>query len=72
MHKLTPLLMYALIGVHLINSSSSSHYDLSKDVKLSLRSFVNPACIPLYAQTGPNLEVHVTDGGTSAWLKNKF
>lgn len=46
--------------------------DISKDAGLSLRSFVNPALIPLHARAGPNLELHTTTPATSQWLRNKL
>ncbi|RMJ26861.1 hypothetical protein PHISP_02294 [Aspergillus sp. HF37] len=46
--------------------------DISKDAILLFRCFVNPALIPLYARTGPNLQVHAINAESSEWLKNKF
>lgn len=39
---------------------------------LSLRCFVNPALIPLYARVGPNLELHTYNTEASQWLKAKL
>lgn len=33
---------------------------------------MNPALVPLYARTGPNLQVQATNSETSEWLKSKF
>lgn len=59
-------------GLRLIDPTFNWQSDLTKDSSLSLRSFVNPALIPLYARAGPNLELHTTDNSTSQWLKDKL
>ncbi|KAE8377871.1 hypothetical protein BDV26DRAFT_262517 [Aspergillus bertholletiae] len=61
-----------LQALQLIDRSSNWLSDIPRDSTLSLRCFVNPALIPLYARVGPNLELHTNDVGTSQWLKNKL
>ncbi|OQD86094.1 hypothetical protein PENANT_c008G09012 [Penicillium antarcticum] len=61
-----------LEGIRLIDPNSHWQSELSKDSQLSLRSFVNPALIPLHARAGPNLELHTNHAGTSQWLKDKL
>ncbi|KNG80539.1 hypothetical protein ANOM_010324 [Aspergillus nomiae NRRL 13137] len=61
-----------LRGLQLIDRSSNWHSDITRDSTLSLRCFVNPALIPLYARVGPNLELHTNDAETSQWLKTKL
>ncbi|KAJ5755227.1 hypothetical protein N7533_004770 [Penicillium manginii] len=61
-----------LEGIRLVDSTSHWQCDVSKDSKLELRSFVNPALIPLHARAGPNLEVHTLNPTTSQWLQRKL
>ncbi|KAJ5570292.1 uncharacterized protein N7459_009722 [Penicillium hispanicum] len=61
-----------LEGIRLMDPASHWQCDVSKDAKLGLRSFVNPALIPLHARAGPNLEVHTANEGTSQWLQRKL
>lgn len=56
----------------MVDPTSHWQCDVSKDAKLGLRSFVNPALIPLHARAGPNLELHTTNVGTSQWLQRKL
>jgi hypothetical protein len=71
-HSLAYLLIPIITGIKLINSSPQRQCVIAKDVKLSLRSLVNPALIPLYARAGPSVEVHSTDVETSQWLKTRL
>lgn len=59
-------------GLQLINPAPNGPSDIPKDSDLSFRCFVNPALIPLYARTGPSLQVHTSSGETSEWLKGKL
>ncbi|KAJ5166450.1 uncharacterized protein N7482_005231 [Penicillium canariense] len=59
-------------GIRLVDPTSHWQCDISKEAKLGLRSFVNPALIPLHARAGPNLELHTIDAGTSQWLQSKL
>ncbi|EAU32354.1 conserved hypothetical protein [Aspergillus terreus NIH2624] len=61
-----------LQGLQLIDRSSNWQSDIPRGATLSLRSFVNPALIPLFARVGPNLELHASDPETQQWLKNKL
>ncbi|KAE8156738.1 hypothetical protein BDV40DRAFT_305790 [Aspergillus tamarii] len=61
-----------LRGLQLIDRSSNWHSDIPRDSMLSLRCFVNPALIPLYARVGPNLELHTYNTEASQWLKAKL
>ncbi|PYH98881.1 hypothetical protein BO71DRAFT_343987 [Aspergillus ellipticus CBS 707.79] len=61
-----------LRGLQLIDRCSNWQSDIARDATLSLRSFVNPALIPLYARCGPNLEFHTNDAEASQWLKDKL
>ncbi|KAJ5180303.1 hypothetical protein N7492_003513 [Penicillium capsulatum] len=61
-----------LEGIRLIDPTSHWQCDLSKDTTLGVRSFVNPALIPLHARAGPNLELHASHPGTSQWLQGKL
>ncbi|KAJ5397337.1 hypothetical protein N7509_005450 [Penicillium cosmopolitanum] len=61
-----------LEGIRLVDSTSHWQCDVSKDSKLELRSFVNPALIPLHARAGPNLELHSLNPTTSQWLQRKL
>ncbi|PWY83020.1 hypothetical protein BO70DRAFT_336216 [Aspergillus heteromorphus CBS 117.55] len=61
-----------LRGLQLIDRSSNWQSDFASDSTLSLRSFVNPALIPLYARCGPNLEFHTSDAEAAQWLKDKL
>ncbi|RHZ51875.1 uncharacterized protein CDV56_103872 [Aspergillus thermomutatus] len=61
-----------LRGLRLIDPTSNWQSDTLKDSILAFRSFVNPALIPVYARTGPSLEVHTADIETSQWLKSKL
>ncbi|KAJ9364720.1 hypothetical protein C8Q69DRAFT_74727 [Paecilomyces variotii] len=63
----------SLKGIRLLSSISDTYYDIiPKDAKLSVRSLVNPALIPLYARAGPSLELHATNVDSSQWLKSKL
>jgi hypothetical protein len=59
-------------GIRLVDPNSYWQSELSKDSQLNLRSFVNPALIPLHARAGPNLELHTSDARTSKWLQGKL
>lgn len=61
-----------LEGIRLVDPNSYWQSELSKGSQLSLRSFVNPALIPLHARAGPNLELHTSHAGTSKWLQRKL
>ncbi|KAL4877684.1 hypothetical protein BJY04DRAFT_125206 [Aspergillus karnatakaensis] len=61
-----------LRDLQLIDRSASWQSDILKGSTLRLRSFVNPALVPIYARVGPNLELHTTDPETSQWLKHKL
>ncbi|CDM37537.1 hypothetical protein DTO013E5_7666 [Penicillium roqueforti] len=61
-----------LEGIRLVDPNSYSQSELSKESQLNLRSFVNPALIPLHARAGPNLELHTSHAGTSRWLQRKL
>ncbi|PWY71550.1 hypothetical protein BO94DRAFT_501746 [Aspergillus sclerotioniger CBS 115572] len=61
-----------LQGLQLIDRSSNWQPDITRDSTLNFRCFVNPALIPLYARSGPNLELHTKDQETSQWLKDKL
>ncbi|KAF7520802.1 hypothetical protein PCG10_008727 [Penicillium crustosum] len=61
-----------LEGIRLVDPNSYWQSELSKESQLSLRSFVNPALIPLHARAGPNLELHTSHAGTSKWLQRKL
>ncbi|KAJ5715099.1 uncharacterized protein N7483_012280 [Penicillium malachiteum] len=61
-----------LEGIRLVDPTSHWQCDISKDAKFGLRSFVNPALIPLHARVGPNLELHTTNPTTSQWLQAKL
>ncbi|XRM44611.1 hypothetical protein ABZX51_007731 [Aspergillus tubingensis] len=61
-----------LQGLQLIDRSSNWQSDIGRDSALSLRCFVNPSLIPLYARCGPNLELHTNSPQTSQWLKDKL
>lgn len=61
-----------ILGIRLVDPTSHWQCDISKTAKLGLRSFVNPALIPLHARAGPNLEVHTLNAGTSQWLQGKL
>ncbi|CEO58375.1 hypothetical protein PMG11_03104 [Penicillium brasilianum] len=61
-----------LEGIRLVDPTSHWQCDISKTAKLGLRSFVNPALIPLHARAGPNLELHTLNAGTSQWLQSKL
>ncbi|EKV12305.1 Vacuolar protein sorting-associated protein 55 [Penicillium digitatum] len=63
---------FKLEGIRLIDPNSYWQSELSKESQLSLRSFVNPALIPLHARAGPNLELHTSHPGTSKWLRRKM
>lgn len=56
----------------MVDPTSHWRCDIPKDAKLGLRSFVNPALIPLHARAGPNLELHTSSAGTSQWLQSKL
>lgn len=64
--------MTTTAGLRLIDPTASWQSDISKESILCLRCFVNPALIPLYARSGPNLELHTANIDTSEWLKNKL
>ncbi|EAW08644.1 uncharacterized protein ACLA_095770 [Aspergillus clavatus NRRL 1] len=61
-----------LRGLRLIDRTAQWHSDILKDSTLTLRCFVNPALVPIYARTGPNLELHTADIETAQWLKSKL
>ncbi|KAJ5375451.1 hypothetical protein N7517_007457 [Penicillium concentricum] len=61
-----------LEGIRLVDPNSYWQSELSKESRLNLRSFVNPALIPLHARAGPNLELHTSHAGTSKWLQRKL
>ncbi|KAJ6151095.1 hypothetical protein N7470_007689 [Penicillium chermesinum] len=61
-----------LEGISLIDQTTHWQCDISKDAKLALRSFVNPALIPLHARAGPNLELHTSSPATTQWLRSKL
>ncbi|KAJ5972768.1 uncharacterized protein N7479_002686 [Penicillium vulpinum] len=61
-----------LLGIRLVDPNSYWQSELSKESQLSLRSFVNPALIPLHSRAGPNLELHTSHAGTSKWLQRKL
>ncbi|PYH48259.1 uncharacterized protein BP01DRAFT_389531 [Aspergillus saccharolyticus JOP 1030-1] len=61
-----------LHGLQLLDRSTNSQSDLSRESILSLRCFVNPALIPLHARSGPELELHAANPDTRAWLKDKL
>ncbi|KAJ5806080.1 uncharacterized protein N7503_003682 [Penicillium pulvis] len=63
---------HQLEGIRLVDPTSHWQCDISKNTKLGLRSFVNPALIPLHARAGPNLELHTTNTQTSQWLQRKL
>ncbi|KAJ6109826.1 hypothetical protein N7486_002061 [Penicillium sp. IBT 16267x] len=63
---------HQLEGIRLVDPTSHWQCDISKATKLGLRSFVNPALIPLHARAGPNLELHTTNTQTSQWLQRKL
>ncbi|KAJ5139250.1 uncharacterized protein N7515_004098 [Penicillium bovifimosum] len=62
----------SLEGIRLVDPHSYGQSELSKESQLRLRSFVNPALIPLHARAGPNLELHTSHAGTSKWLQSKL
>ncbi|KAJ5669231.1 hypothetical protein N7462_010301 [Penicillium macrosclerotiorum] len=61
-----------LEGIRLVDPTSHWQCDISKDSKLGLRTFVNPALIPLHARAGPNLELHTANPAASQWLQTKL
>ncbi|KAJ5358458.1 uncharacterized protein N7496_010871 [Penicillium cataractarum] len=61
-----------LEGIRLVDPTSHWQCDISKTAKLGLRSFINPALIPLHARAGPNLELHTLNAGTSQWFQAKL
>ncbi|CAG8134555.1 unnamed protein product [Penicillium salamii] len=61
-----------LAGIRLVDQNSYWQSELTKDSELYLRSFVNPALIPLHARSGPNLELHTSHAETSQWLQGKL
>ncbi|KOS40368.1 hypothetical protein ACN38_g8781 [Penicillium nordicum] len=61
-----------LEGIRLVDPNSYWQSELSKESQLSIRSFVNPALVPLHARAGPNLELHTSHAGTSKWLQRKL
>lgn len=65
-------LLTTLTGIRLVDPTSRWQCDIPKDAKLGLRSFVNPALIPLHARAGPNLEFHTSSAATSQWLQRKL
>ncbi|EEA18970.1 hypothetical protein TMatcc_010488 [Talaromyces marneffei ATCC 18224] len=60
------------LKIKLITASQRRENILPKDAKLSLRSLVNPALIPLYARAGSSVELHSTTEDTSEWLKSRL
>ncbi|KAL4976142.1 hypothetical protein BDW66DRAFT_58425 [Aspergillus desertorum] len=61
-----------LQDLQLIDRSASWQSGILKSRTLSLKSFVNPALIPLYARVGPSLELHTSNPESSQWLKHKL
>ncbi|KAJ5826206.1 hypothetical protein N7474_003344 [Penicillium riverlandense] len=61
-----------LEGIRLVDPTSHWQSDISKEAKLRLRSFVDPALIPLHARIGPNLEFHTSNAESSQWLQSKL
>ncbi|KAJ5099200.1 hypothetical protein N7532_006201 [Penicillium argentinense] len=61
-----------LQGLRFVDPTSHWQSDVSKDAQLELRSFVNPALIPLHARAGPSLELHSRHSQTSQWLQSKL
>ncbi|KAJ5092305.1 hypothetical protein NUU61_007175 [Penicillium alfredii] len=59
-------------GIELVDPNSHWQSDISKEANLNLRSFVNPALIPLHARAGPNLELHTNSAGTAQWFQTKM
>ncbi|EEP78203.1 predicted protein [Uncinocarpus reesii 1704] len=59
-----------LDGICLVDPSSSGQCKISK-AKLSVRSLVDPTLIPLFALTGPVLEVHVSNAFARDWIISK-
>ncbi|KAJ5545411.1 hypothetical protein N7535_006202 [Penicillium sp. DV-2018c] len=62
----------SLEGIRLVDPNSYWQSELSNESQLRLRSFVNPALIPLHARDGPNLELHTSHAATSKWLQSKL
>ncbi|WEW61971.1 hypothetical protein PRK78_007471 [Emydomyces testavorans] len=60
-----------LDGIRLIDPSSTNRCDISK-AKLSIDSLVDPTLIPLFALTGPVLEVHISSATTGEWITDKL
>lgn len=56
----------------MVDPTSHWQCDIPKDARLGLRSFVNPALIPLHARAGPNLEFHTSSAAASQWLQRKL
>lgn len=56
----------------MIDASSTGQSNIAKNAKLFVSAFVNPTLVPLYCQTGPVLEVHITNADTAAWLKDRL
>ncbi|EER28943.1 hypothetical protein CPC735_036490 [Coccidioides posadasii C735 delta SOWgp] len=63
------LILY--LGVRLLNPLSSNQCDISK-AKLILRSLVDPTLVPLFAITGPALEVHISNTATRDWIRSRL
>ncbi|OJJ43796.1 hypothetical protein ASPZODRAFT_102577 [Penicilliopsis zonata CBS 506.65] len=61
-----------LKDISLVDATSTSHIDISEDCAFSLRCFVNPSLIPLWARAGSSLELHTTNHETSQWLKDSL
>ncbi|OKL57013.1 hypothetical protein UA08_07973 [Talaromyces atroroseus] len=60
------------LQIKLVNTSQRQETVLPKGARLSLRSLVNPALIPLYARAGPSVELHANTEETSEWLKARL
>lgn len=56
----------------MVDPTSQWPCDIPKDAKLGLRSFVNPALIPLHARAGPSFELHTSSASTCQWLQKKL
>lgn len=70
--RTTVFLANGLAGIRLVDQNSYWQSELSKESELYLRSYVNPALIPLHARSGPNLELHTSHAETSQWLQSKL
>ncbi|OJD17540.1 hypothetical protein AJ78_02353 [Emergomyces pasteurianus Ep9510] len=59
-------------SISLVDPSLTGQCTLPRDVKLTLRSFVNPTLVPYYARIGPALEVHIKDFESAEWWKSRL